>query len=223
MLRAVLFDLDGTLFDRDSAVRNLVFEQHERFATALGVVPRATYVERVLTLDAHGHGDKTAVYHQIVSEFVLPETLAPTLTADFWNSYHAHCLCFPDVLPALRELRRRGLLLGIITNGTVRIQELAISRLGLRDLMDTVHVSEREGVRKPDAEIFRRALRALDVREQDAWFVGDHPDVDVCGASNAGLSPVWRRTKFWNSPNAPHHVVDELGGLFELPGMPPQP
>jgi putative hydrolase of the HAD superfamily len=65
MVRGILFDLDGTLFDRDAAVRELVVDQHLRFAVALSDIPRETYVARVLDLDAHGHGDKTAAYQQV--------------------------------------------------------------------------------------------------------------------------------------------------------------
>ncbi|HVW25206.1 MAG TPA: HAD family hydrolase [Polyangiaceae bacterium] len=220
MLRAVLFDLDGTLSDRDSAMRELFADQHQRFAAALQRIPCGSYVARMLELDAHGHCDKAEVYSRAVTEFALSDTLAAALLADFWSAYHGHCRCFADVLPALRELRRRGLSLGIITNGVVRVQEPAISHLGLNDLMDTVHISEHEGVRKPDVEIFRRALRALDVRAEEACFVGDDPDVDVRGAADAGLTPVWRRTTYWKLPTVRHEVVDDLGGLLVLPDMP---
>lgn len=216
ILRGVLFDLDGTLFDRDSAVRSLVCGQHERFADGLGGVAREAYVARVLELDAHGHGDKAAAYQRVTRDFALSEALAEALTADFWNAYHGHCRCFPDVLPALGELQRHGLLLGIITNGAVRIQEPAIARLGLRDFIDTTHISEREGVRKPDPEIFNRALRALGLSEEEAWYVGDHSDVDVRGAVEAGVTGVWRRTSYWAEPSVSHDAIDDLGELVRL-------
>ena len=53
-VHAVLFDLDHTLWERDTAVRRLVTAQHGGFA-ALAAVPRDEYVERVLMLDDHGH------------------------------------------------------------------------------------------------------------------------------------------------------------------------
>ena len=213
MVRGILFDLDGTLFDRESAIRDLLIDQHQRFSADLFDLPCDTYIARILALDAHGHGDKTVAYRQAAREFALPVSLAERLTTDFWSRYHSFCRCFPDVLPALNELRHRGLRLGIITNGTVRIQEPAIRQLGLFGIMDTVHISEREGVRKPDREIFERALRALDVNAGEAWYVGDHPDVDVRGAVAAGLTAVWKRTSYWPEPGVPHRAI---GGLDEL-------
>lgn len=158
MVRGVLFDLDGTLFDRESAIRDLLIDQYRRFRAGLSHVERDTYVARVLELDAHGHGDKTVAYEQAAREFALSASLAEELTTDFWSAYHSFCRCFPDVLPTLTELRNRGLRLGIITNGTVRIQEPAIQRLALSDMMHTIATSEREGVRKPGLVLFELRL-----------------------------------------------------------------
>jgi putative hydrolase of the HAD superfamily len=65
MIKAVLFDLDGTLWDRDGAVQQLVAAQY-RAHPALANISRDQFVERVLTLDAHGLGDKRDVYRQVV-------------------------------------------------------------------------------------------------------------------------------------------------------------
>lgn len=216
MLKGILFDLDGTLLDRDASVRELVVAQHQRFSNALMTISSEVYVARVIELDCHGYGNKTALYEQIAMDFGLPRSLAATLTADFWNNYHSHCRSFADVLPALAELHERGVKLGVITNGSVRTQEPVIACLGLRPLLDTVLISEREGVRKPDREIFNRALRRLDLSADEAWYVGDHPESDVEGAAAAGLMAVWRRTPYWPEPHVPHRKIENLNELFAL-------
>ena len=215
-VRGVLFDLDGTLFDREAAIRHLLHDQHGRFGAALGGVARTAFVERLLELDAHGQGDKTLAYRLAATELVFPGSLADALTADFWSRYHDECRSFPDVMPALRELHRRGLCLGIVTNGRAAIQQTTIDCLGLTDLMHTVHISECEGVRKPHREIFDRALRALGLSANEVWYVGDHPEIDVRGATEAGLAAVWRRTSHWPEPGVPHRCIDRLGELIPL-------
>jgi putative hydrolase of the HAD superfamily len=215
-VRALLFDLDGTLFDRDASVRGLVINQHHRFGAALSHVAAETYVERVVALDAHGHGDKTVAYQQVVTDFALPVSLAAALTADFWATYQSFCRGFPQVLPVLAELHQRGLKLAVVTNGSVEIQEPVIQRLGIAGLLDTVVISEREGVRKPDREIFHRALRSLGVGADEAWYVGDHPAVDIEGASAAGLTAVWRRTAYWPAPHPRYRTIESLDDLLGL-------
>jgi putative hydrolase of the HAD superfamily len=216
MVRGILFDLDGTLFDRDAAVRELVTEQHRRFSASLPGIRAEAYVTRVLALDAHGHGDKTVMYRQVTGELGLPRALAAVLTTDFLDNYHSFCRPCGGAVPVLTELRRRGLRLGIVTNGAVRIQEPVIVRLGFAELVDVVLISEREGVRKPDRDIFERALRKLDLRADETWYVGDHPEVDVEGAAAAGLTPVWRRTGYWSSPITRHRQIEGLEELLTL-------
>ncbi|HEY6556308.1 MAG TPA: HAD family hydrolase [Polyangiaceae bacterium] len=214
MVKGILFDLDGTLFDRDAAVGQLVFDQHVRFASVLADVPRDVYAARVLELDAHGYGDKADIYRQVVREFALPDSLAPQLTADFWRKYHAFCRPFPEVPSVLAALSSQGLKLGVVTNGSVQIQEPVVSELGIAKLISVILVSEREGVRKPHPELFHRALRMLDLRPDEVWFVGDHPQVDVDGAAAAGLSAIWRRTPHWPAPTSLHRQLETLDELL---------
>jgi phosphoglycolate phosphatase-like HAD superfamily hydrolase len=133
-MQAILFDLDGTLFDRESAVRDLLAQQYRSFAVELADVSEAAYVARVLELDAHGHGDKAAAYRQVGQDFALSERLAASLAADFWATYHSFCRGFPEVSLALLELRKRGFRLGVVTNGLVQVQEPVIRRLDLPPL-----------------------------------------------------------------------------------------
>jgi hypothetical protein len=57
------------------------------------------------------------------------------------------------------NLRAKGMKLGILTNSSVRMQERKIHQLGLAELFDEVVISEREGARKPDPQIFDGRLR----------------------------------------------------------------
>jgi putative hydrolase of the HAD superfamily len=211
--KAILFDLDGTLFDRDSSFRELVERQYTCFHAALEHIPRDTYIQRAIQLDAHGYVDKTVVYRDLVSEFTLPDALMQNLLAHFLETYSTLCRCFPEVPSALAALRANGVKLGMITNGSVRVQESKILQLGFADLFDPILISEREGLRKPDPRIFERALQKLGLTAGQAWYVGDHPVVDVRGAFEAGLTAVWRHTPYWPRPDVPAH---EIRGLDEL-------
>src|SRR4030095_3402849 len=150
--KAILFDLDGTLWDRNDAVRALATEQHRQLYQWLGHIPQRDYVERVVHLGDNGRAEKNFFYQTIGIEFGLSEPAAAILHSDFWKRYQGFIVPFPEVIETIHHLRRLEIRPGILANGSMRVQEAKISRLGISDLMDVVLISEREGVRKPDAE-----------------------------------------------------------------------
>lgn len=96
---------------------------------------------------------------------------------------------FPDVLPALDELRARGLRLAAVSNWVWQLPELLHS-LKLVSHFDTLAVSARVGFEKPHPEIFRYALRHTGVAPDEVIHVGDHLDADVAGARAVGIEGV---------------------------------
>lgn len=216
MVKGVLFDLDGTLFDRDSAVRDLLGAQHGVFEGALGGLGRERYVARMLELDAHGHADKRTAYGQLVRELGLDPALGDALVAHFREVYPRFGAAFPDALPTLRALRARGVRVALVTNGRTDVQSAKVARLGLEPLLDAVLISEREGVRKPDRRIFELALERIGARAEQAWHVGDHPMADVAGAHAAGLTAIWRYVPYWPEPACQAQTIQRLGELLAL-------
>jgi putative hydrolase of the HAD superfamily len=214
MIKAVLFDLDGTLFDRDSCVRALVQEQYSAFKGRLETIKLDHFVNRVLTLDEHGYRNKSEVYETLAREHRLPAGTAAELTADFWTRYHTFCRPYDDLLGTLEELKHRGKRIGVITNGTQTIQEGTMDALGIRELLDVVLVSETEGVRKPDPAIFERAATRLGLLPSECCFVGDHPEVDIAGAKAASWWPVWKRSSHWSPPAETVLTIDTLSEVL---------
>jgi putative hydrolase of the HAD superfamily len=98
------------------------------------------------------------------------------------NSYRV----YPDVLPTLESLRRRGLRLGIVSNFAWRLPEL-VAGLGLADRFDLILTSARVGYRKPRPEIFEHALATAGVAADKALYVGDDPECDEAGARAVGI------------------------------------
>jgi putative hydrolase of the HAD superfamily len=196
MIKAVFFDLDDTLYDRDALVQELVADQHAAFAGELPGISCERFVSEVLEMDDHGDGDKAQGYQRLVAEWQLELDLANRLCSYFWSNYDQHCHLSPDTATTLRALKAHGKRLGVITNGGTDRQRRKLAALGLLSTFDVVLISEAEGVRKPSAEIFRRALQACEVEAAESVFVGDHPETDIEGARHAGLLPIWKHVPY---------------------------
>lgn len=103
---------------------------------------------------------------------------------------------FADVLPALAELRRRGFLLGAVSNrhwgGQIFREDLEV--LGILRYIDPCHIaiSVDLGIRKPHPAIFHHVLHALHVPSAQAAMVGDSLLSDITGAQRIGLFTIWK-------------------------------
>jgi len=96
---------------------------------------------------------------------------------------------YPDVTPALAELRRLGVRLAIVSNWDSRLPDL-LRQLGLALHFDVFAVSHIEGVEKPHPRLFRIALERLGAGPAEALHVGDLPHFDSDGADAAGIDSV---------------------------------
>jgi putative hydrolase of the HAD superfamily len=96
---------------------------------------------------------------------------------------------YPDVAPALRDLRDGGLRLVAVSNWDCSLPSV-LERCGLGELLDGAVSSAVAGARKPDPAIFRPALELAGCAPDEAVHVGDTPEEDVEGARAAGIRPL---------------------------------
>ena len=217
-IQAVVFDLDGTLLDRRRGFERFVRGQWERFAD-VRTIEEEKYVQILIELDRDGYAPRKELFTRLIGQFELPSGLAETLLNDYRAGFPSACLLFPDAAQTLTSLRAAGLKLGLITNGSVRMQSRKLECLALSPMLDTTLISDAEGIHKPDREIFHRALQRLNANPARAVFVGDHPEVDVAGARAAGMLAVWRRDPRVSRVVEADAVIEELGDLVSLLGL----
>lgn len=215
MIKAVVFDLDGTLLDRDSSLKRFIADQFVRLNRFLGHISEKQYIERFIELDAHGYVWKDKVYQQLAEEFKIEGISAEGLLQDYVNEFQNHCIPFQGLKDLLEKLKKRSIRLGMITNGKGQFQMNNIVALGIEDYFDCILISELEGLKKPDPEIFQRALERMGLAANDCLFVGDHPDNDVEAAIKAGMHGVWKKNGQWKSTEADFQI-DKLEELLDI-------
>jgi putative hydrolase of the HAD superfamily len=160
---------------------------------------------------------------QHIVEFAL-ERLgrpSPELAAAVARAYAARrravMRLFPDSLACLTELRRRGILLALVTNGDATQQRDKIERHDLARFFDTILVEGEFGVGKPDEAVYRHVLKTLGIAPGEALMVGDHLEWDVGAPQRLGLTGVWMNRGGVGLPDGstvrPHRIIRSLDEL----------
>ncbi|MDA0790785.1 MAG: HAD family hydrolase [Proteobacteria bacterium] len=216
MLRAIIFDLDETLIDREQTMRGFLEAQHRRLLYSGSA---SEFAARVLSFQDGGYADKRAAYalaldgHDRDTGHLTSVTDA--LMSDFLENYGMDAVCFPDADVTLAELKQQ-FSLGLVSNGRARGQRAKLSSAGIGPYFDVVVISEEAGVSKPDPAIFIQCLSGLGIQPQESLYVGDHPVNDIEPAVTLGMYAVWlRNARFSEAPLA-HGVIDHIR---ELPGL----
>ena len=218
-IQAVVFDLDGTLLDRRRSFERFVRDQWKRFSYCLDTVDQEQYVQTLIELDSDGYAPRKGLFTGAITRFWLPSGVAETLLNDYRAGFPNACVLFPDAAQTLASLRASGLKLGLVTNGSIRMQSRKLQCLALSPSFDTILISDAEGISKPDRRIFYRALERLNTSPARAVFVGDHPEVDVAGARAAGMQAIWRRDPNVSRMVQADSVIDELRDLLTWLGL----
>lgn len=213
MIKAVLFDLDGTLLNRDDSVQKFIGDQYERLKNILGHIPKEIYTSRFLELDSRGYVWKDKVYQQLIAEFNIKGITWEGLLQDYLLEFKNHCVPFPNLKSMLEALKARSILLGIITNGRGQFQFDNIVALGIEKYFETILISEWEGMKKPNPEIFEKAIKQLNVLANESVFIGDHPENDIKAARKVGMKTIWKKDIYWNDVEAEFSIED----LSEIP------
>ena len=217
---AVLFDLDNTLLDRDRTFRRFCETFVASFFSGLPADRKRTIIEQIVIADRDGYRNKEDMFAELRD--ALPWSRKPEIAElmEYYRKHYVHSSTLMDsAVELLDRCRGRGLKLGMITNGSNAIQYGKIDKLGLRRHFDYIVVSEEAGVRKPDRRIFEMALSELNVRAEEAVFVGDHPVNDIQGAADVGMQTVWMiRSQPWDGRLSarPLKRIRHLQELFEL-------
>jgi putative hydrolase of the HAD superfamily len=216
--RAVLFDVDFTLCRPGP---ELSAERYARIASRHGITLDPALYEQAreaaaLNLKRHPellHDD--SIWHRFTEEIFTgmggPAEIAAECATEIERGWEIseNFELYEDALPALEEVRKAGLRIGLVSNGIRDLSEfVAHHRLDVDAIVD----SRSHGWVKPHPTIFEAALELLRVRADEAVMVGDSLDEDIEGARALGM-----RAILIDREERHPDVEDRLSGLLALP------
>lgn len=198
--KAILFDLDDTLFDHRRASAIALAAMHDAFAPDL---PLDLFAER--------HAEVLEQFHTrfLTGEFTLAqarEARMRSLFASFDREIDAAIAEQAAQLYRQQHQSNRHLLdgardlldalagqcrLGIVTNNSTAEQIEKLRALDIAGYFDTIVISEDVGVTKPDPKIFAIALERIGAKPHETVFIGDNWANDIVGATAVGMAAVW--------------------------------
>ena len=190
----VIFDWGGTLtpwhvIDHEAAWRGICAPHFP--AAQVPAVARAIAAAEQELWRAAGRSHRSATLEQVLA--LAGVTVTEALLASYFEAWEPHTYTDPEVIPLLRELRGRGIRVGVLSN--TMWPRSAHERVFLRDdvlhLLDGAVYSSEIPWAKPHPEAFRAAMAAIGVTDPASCvFVGDRPYDDIHGAKTAGMRAV---------------------------------
>ncbi|MFJ6794149.1 HAD family hydrolase [Streptomyces sp. NPDC091268] len=226
-IRAVLWDIDDTLFDYTGAdtaglARQLrdegLAERYGCPAEALALWRRITdrHWERFAAGEVTFHGQRRDRVREFLGTPGMDDAEADAWFDRYVEHYKAAWVLFPDVLPVLDALagsHRHG----VLSNSSTAAQDPKLRHLGVRDRFEVLVCAAELGVSKPEAAAFLAACAELGLAPEEVVYVGDQPEIDARGARDAGLTAVWLDRDGLRGPGPAG--VHRIAGLDRLPEL----
>lgn len=222
-IKAVLFDLDDTLYGSFAECDRCGLEAAGRYAAQAAGIPAAQAEEamrngrlmlRDTSKDEPESHDRT-LFAKLGLEAlgVNPIAHAEAMHDAYWEASFNQMVRREGVLELLTRLKAAGIPVGVCTNMFAGIQMRKLCRLGLADVCGILITSEEAGRDKPHPDIYQLALRRLGVSAEETLMVGDNLNHDIRGALHAGLHALWLN---WQHNNLPMDE-GEFSTAFSFP------
>ena len=112
--------------------------------------------------------------------------------ADRFTAYRDEQMSlFEGAHETLDELKARGVLLGLVTNGDAAGQRAKVERFNLAHRFDHIQIEGEHGFGKPEERAYRHAMESLGVQPHETWMVGDNLEWEVAAPQRLGIFAIW--------------------------------
>jgi putative hydrolase of the HAD superfamily len=152
--------------------------RHKHWRHRIGEARRRIVADAFAGLSAQGHA--------------VPDRAFCDLLADRYNALHeAELRLFPGVHETLKELKKNGVRLALITNGAAEPQRAKVIRFALEERFDHIQIEGEHGFGKPEERAYTHAMSALGVAPGETWMVGDNLEWEIAAPQRLGIHAIW--------------------------------
>ena len=203
MIKAVLFDMDGILYDSEYFYMNGTIEQlraygytgsDEAVYAILGTTMEETYRICYELLDGRVPLQK------------IIDGNEKYFREDHPIDYRA--IMFPGVPEAIRELKEAGIRTAVCSSSPYQTIIESLDAMGIRSLFDFIESGERVKNAKPAPDIYLRAAEALNVPKENCCVYEDS-NMGILAGKNAGIFTVARRDDRFRQDQSPADLIVE--------------
>lgn len=196
MIKAVVFDLDNTIYNYDEC-HIVAMKQLEEYVCGKYELNKVDFrknfelakdeVKELLGNTGASHN--RMLYMQIFLEKInqSPVEDALELYDIYWSVMLEKMTPFKYVMPLMKQLKHRKIEIGILTDLTANIQHRKIKKLCITEYIDAIVTSEEAGAEKPSSIAFSRIIEKLHCNPEEILMIGDSQKKDIDGAVNAGM------------------------------------
>ena len=217
----LIFDLDGTLLDRNAVFVKVSGDFYDEHLNNLTTMTRGEAMDMIVRWDGDGYSDREWMRSQWLSQW--PKTGLDTESLRVWYrlAMERHIEQDVEIVDFLTGLNHQEIPWGIVTNGAAS-QRGKCRAAGLEQIAPFTIVSGEVGYAKPDQRIFRDAFTAAGLEgPEKVLFVGDNPVADIDGAKRFGMMTAWiRRGRSYPSDlPPPDYTIDYVLEVRNIAGV----
>ena len=232
MKRGILFDLDNTLYDYDPAHKKGLAASYRVLKKYMNMsLKRFMRLFKFSRLEIHQELSGTASSHNRTLYFQrliekTHKTIEPKLVLRledaYWKAFFTKMKLRKGVIKTLKELKKSGFKIGIVSDLTTRIQLKKLIKLKIKDYIDFLVTSEEAGSEKPHSIMFLLAMNKIKVSPEETLMIGDSKKSDMSGANAVGIDTVLiskKREKFKKEIEdytKPNYIIKEIPEILDI-------
>ena len=223
MIKAIIFDIDNTLYDYDSANATAYIALEKYTSEQFGWNKEETQqrIKAAYSRIQNEIGPKAAIHNRLIRFQRVLETNGLPLHPHalnmyniYWDTLIDNAVVYEGVGDALRQLKDSGYVLGIGTNMTSVVQFRKLTDFGLLNCFDFIVSSEEADCEKPAKDLFLRCAIKAGYDPSMCLYIGDSLIHDIIAAQDAGMQALWFRPLKQSPSESTVPDTDQNGSAF---------